>query len=163
MAALDVVLKGLKGLLAVLLGVMVVPVTLQIISRYTGLIPKYIWTEEVARFCFVWMIMVGSIVAVKEEAHFEVDLVPLPDEPRKRARSRLVVHVAMLLMAIVFSWYGYEFARFGSEQHSEMTGINMAAIYVSFPVAGLGWCLFLFDKISTDVETLWTSDQGDPS
>ena len=47
----------LKVVLTVLMGLMIVPVTLQIVSRHTGIIPRYIWTEEVARFCFIWIII----------------------------------------------------------------------------------------------------------
>lgn len=152
--------RVLKWGLAALLAVMIVPVTLQIISRYTGLIPKYIWTEEVARFCFVWLIMIGSIVGVREGAHFEVDVLPLSDEPARRAKARLVIHGLMCVLALVFAWFGYEFAVFGSSQQSEMSGINMVAIYASFPVAGLSWCLFLFEKIAEDIETLVGASPG---
>ncbi len=40
-------------LLIVSVAVLVIPVTLQIFSRYTSCIPSYIWTEEMARFCLV--------------------------------------------------------------------------------------------------------------
>ena len=33
--------------------ILIVPVTLQIISRYTALIPSWIWTEELSRFLFI--------------------------------------------------------------------------------------------------------------
>ncbi len=140
--------------MVLLLGVMLVPVTLQIVSRYTGWIPKYIWTEEVARFCFVWLIMLGSVIAVRDGSHFEVDLLPVPDDPRKAARGRLLVSGLMLVLALAFAWFGVEFTRFGAAQQSEMSGINMASIYVSFPVAGLSWCLFLLEKISEDLALL---------
>ena len=75
----------LRILLTVLMGAMIVPVTLQIVSRYTGLIPRYIWTEEAARFCFIWIIMLGAMVAVREGTHFEVDVLPTPASPRGEA------------------------------------------------------------------------------
>ena len=37
--------KFLKVALAILMGLLVIPVVLQIISRYIGIIPRYIWTE----------------------------------------------------------------------------------------------------------------------
>ena len=46
--------KLLEILLGACVGILVIPVTLQIISRYTPFIPSYIWTEEMARFLFVW-------------------------------------------------------------------------------------------------------------
>src|SRR5947208_17121634 len=57
--------KLLEILLAACVGILVIPVTLQVISRYTPFIPSYIWTEEMARFLFVWTIMIGAMVGVR--------------------------------------------------------------------------------------------------
>src|SRR3954469_21940888 len=56
--------------------ILIVPVTLQILSRYTGLIPSWIWTEELSRFLFIWMVMLGATIGVGEHIHFEVDVWP---------------------------------------------------------------------------------------
>src|SRR5688572_1794455 len=68
----------LSWLLAISLGILVIPVALQIFSRFTAIIPHYIWTEEMARFLFVWTIMIGAMIGVRESTHFEVDLWPRP-------------------------------------------------------------------------------------
>ena len=137
--------------MTLLMALMIIPVTMQIISRYTGVVPRYIWTEEVARFCFVWIIMIGSMVAVRDGTHFDVDLMPAPNTRREAGVSKLIVHLCMALMAVVFVWYGTQFARFGSIQTSEMSGINMLSIYVAFPLAGMSWILFLIEKIAEDI------------
>src|SRR5205807_3985807 len=72
------------------LGILVIPVTLQIISRYTPLIPSYIWTEEMARFLFVWTIMIGAMVGVREAQHFEVDVWPNLSRRSERSEERRV-------------------------------------------------------------------------
>ena len=65
--------RFLTFLLAMSVAILVIPVTLQIISRYTALIPSYIWTEEMARFLFIWMVLIGAMVGVRESSHFEVE------------------------------------------------------------------------------------------
>ncbi|HET7156794.1 MAG TPA: TRAP transporter small permease subunit, partial [Hyphomicrobiaceae bacterium] len=52
----------LEIILVFSVGILVIPVSLQIFSRYTALIPSYIWTEEMARFLFIWTIMVGAMI-----------------------------------------------------------------------------------------------------
>lgn len=151
---LDAYYRLLKLALTALMGVILVPVSLQIFSRYIGLIPRYIWTEEVARFCFVWIIMIGSMIAVRDATHFEVDVLPRPRTARKRALVRLVVDGLMLAMALVFVRYGYDFAVFGWEQTSELTGINMLSIHLAFPLAGATWVLFIGEKIVASLATL---------
>src|ERR1044072_4649651 len=66
----------LSWLVAITVGLLVIPVSLQIFSRYTELIPSYIWTEEMARFMFIWTIMIGAMIGVRESTHFEVDVWP---------------------------------------------------------------------------------------
>ena len=80
----------LSWLLVASVAVLIIPVTLQIFSRYTELIPSYIWTEELARFCFIWSIMLGAMVGVREGTHFEVDLWPPTERRAPQAALRLV-------------------------------------------------------------------------
>ena len=100
-SSLEFYYRLLKFLLTLLMALMIVPVSVQILSRYAGIFPRYIWTEEVARFCFVWIIMIGSMIAVRDETHFKVDLLPKPDTERQKGVSNLVVHIAMMLLALV--------------------------------------------------------------
>ena len=151
---LDAYDRLLRLAITALMGAILVPVGLQIFSRYVGFIPRYIWTEEVARFCFIWIIMIGSMIAVRDATHFDVDVLPKPRTARGRAIARLVVDGFMLVMALVFVRYGYDFAAFGWEQNSELTGNNMVSIHLAFPLAGVTWVLFLGERIVAAVATL---------
>jgi TRAP-type C4-dicarboxylate transport system permease small subunit len=159
MTILDHYFRVLRLAVTVLLGLMIVPVTLQILSRYTGLIPRYIWTEEAARFCFIWIVMLGAMIAVREGTHFEVDVLPTPASPRAEALMRLLVTVLMLVFALVFVWYGWGYAAFGWTQTSELTGINMVVIHAAYLITGLSWVAFLGERMVAAVAVL----RGDTS
>ena len=150
-SAIDAVYRTLQVLVTVLMMALVVPVVLQILSRFTELIPRYIWTEEVARFCFIWIIMIGSMIAVRDGSHFDLDVLPKPRTARGQAISRIFVHIAMLLMALTFIAFGYRFALFGLDQESELTGLNMLFIHAAWPLAGVAFTVFLCEKIWGDV------------
>src|SRR5260370_9225324 len=94
--------RGLQKLITVLIAVMIIPVTLQIFSRFFEFIPRYIWTEEVARFCLMWLIMLGAIIAVRDGTHFDVDVLPPPKTALAKAVARLIVHVATLLVPLFY-------------------------------------------------------------
>lgn len=155
---LDGYYRFLQTLAWLLMGLLIVPVTLQIVSRYTGLIPRYIWTEEAARFCFIWIILIGATIAVRDATHFEVDVLPTPRSPRGEAIMRLAVSGLMLVFTSIFLLYGYQYALFGYHQTSELTGINMLFIHGAYPVAGVTWALFLAERILVAVSVL----RGDP-
>ena len=139
----------LQVAITLLMFVLIVPVSMQILSRYTGVIPRYIWTEEIARFCFIWIVMIGAMIAVRDGTHFDVDVLP-KGMPRSQAISRLFVHVAMLAAALIFVVYGYEFAQFGAIQQSEISGLPMLTIYIAWPLAGATMVLFLAEKFVED-------------
>ena len=144
--------RGLRVLLTLLIAVMIIPVTLQIFSRFVDFIPRYIWTEEAARFCLIWLIMLGATIAVRDGTHFDVDVLSSPKTAKGKAVARMIVHVAMFLVALIFIAFGWRFAVFGWEQNSEMTGINMLWIHAAFPLAGVCWFLFLLEKIGDDIK-----------
>jgi TRAP-type transport system small permease protein len=144
---LDGYFKALQVVVTVLMGLMIVPVSLQIFSRYTGFIPRYIWTEEAARFCFIWIILLGATIAVREGTHFEVDVIPSPRTARGEAVMRLIVYVFMLIFTMVFVTNGYAYALFGFNQTSELTGINMVFIHGVYLLAGVSWLCFLGERV----------------
>lgn len=158
--AIDWFYRVLQVLLTVLMMALVVPVVLQILSRFTELIPRYIWTEEVARFCFIWIVMIGSMIAVRDDSHFQLDVLPKPKTAAGQAISRLIVHGAMLLMALTFVIFGFRFAQFGLDQESELTGLNMFAIHVAWPLAGVAFTVFLGEKIWADIALLRGGGHG---
>jgi len=141
--------RGLVWLMAAAVGILILPVTLQTFSRYTELLPTYLWTEEASRFLFVWMIMLGAMVGVRERTHFEVDIWPeLP--PRGEAVLRIVSNVFVLAFALVFVWWGVEFLRFGWNQSSEIAELPMWTIFVAWPLTGVSWVLFLGEAFVKD-------------
>ena len=144
---LDGIYRCFQTLGWVLMGLLIVPVTLQILSRYTGLIPRYIWTEEAARFCFIWIIMVGATIAVRDGTHFEVDVLPTPKNAKVEAIMRLWVTGFMLVFTWIFVIYGWQYAAFGWIQTSELTGINMVFIHGVYVVVGIVWTLFLGERV----------------
>jgi TRAP-type C4-dicarboxylate transport system permease small subunit len=145
----------LRWLLAVAVAILIVPVSLQIFSRYTELIPSYIWTEEMARFLFVWMIMIGSMLGIYEGRHFEVDVWPrLP--PRPQAALRLLSNIAVLAFALVFVYAGWHFTQFAWNRISELAELPLWLIHMAWPIAGVTWLLFTGEQVWDNARTLVT-------
>ena len=142
--------RVLNILIGVSVALLVVPVTLQMISRFTALIPAWIWTEEMARFLFIWMVMLGAMIGVREATHFEVDVWPQL-KPRTNAMLRIVSMLFVLVFAFVFVYYGIKFVQFGWSQTSELADLPMAWIFVAWPLTGLTWLLFGGERLLADI------------
>lgn len=152
--AVNRVLAGtILFLLIVTVGVLVIPVSLQIFSRYTALIPSYIWTEELARFCLVYAVMLGAMLAVREGTHFTVDVFPKLS-PRGTAKMELLSGSFILVFAFVFLWWGIEFTDFAWWRISELAELPLWIIHVAWPVAGAVWLLFQAERMLDAVAVL---------
>ncbi len=148
---LDGYYRLLQILLASLMGLLFLPVSMQILSRYTGLIPRYIWTEEIARFCFIWIILIGAMIAVRDGTHFTVDLLPPAKTRRGAALARIFVDAIIFLVALVFIIWGWPLVQFGLMQESEIAELPMITIYIAWPIAGVTWILFLAENLVENI------------
>jgi len=157
---IDVYYRLLSALLGLTVGILVVPVTLQIIARFTNLIPHWIWTEEMARFLFIWMVMIGAMVGVRDHTHFDVDVWP-ELKPRTNALLRIVSGVFVLMFALVFVWYGIKFVQFGWDQTSELADLPMTYIFIAWPLTGLTWLLFGGERLLLDLHIIRRRPGGD--
>ena len=154
--AIDYYYRFLKRVLTILMFLLMFPVSLQIFSSYIGFIPRYIWTEEMARFCFIWIILVGSMIAVRDGTHFTVDLLPPTQSKRTEALRNLFVDLCMFLTAVVFILWGQSFVASSLLQTSEMAEMPMIFIYIAWPLAGVSYVLFLAEKTVDNIK-LWRS------
>ena len=142
----------LRVLIGILTMVLALPVAAQVIARYTGIIPVYLWTEELATFIFVWVVMIGSMIAVWDGTHFNVEVLPEAKSPLIKLVQNLFVLILIFLFGVLFAWYGIEYTKFGAIQNSVMMGANMAVTHISVPVAGVVWALFAAYRIHQAVD-----------
>ena len=140
-------------LLVISVASIVLPVSLQIFARFTELLPRYIWTEELSRFLLVWMVMIGAMVGVREGTHFCVDLFP-GLKGRMKAASDIVAGLFVLIFAGVFLWWGIEFTDFAWYRISELAELPLWLIHIAWPIAGFTWILFQGERMWDDLQVL---------
>lgn len=150
--------SALSVLLAASVAILIIPVSLQIFSRYTALIPSYIWTEEMARFLFIWMIMIGAMIGIRESTHFDVDVWPQLG-PRGTALLKIVSSLFVLVFAMVFVLWGWQFTRFAWNRTSELAELPLWLIHIAWPVTGVSWLLFQGEHLINAVRVLAGYDE----
>jgi TRAP-type transport system small permease protein len=147
----------LRWLMVASVAILMVPITMQVISRYTALIPSYIWTEELSRFVFIWMVMLGAMIAVRDGTHFDVDVWPTL-KPRANAMLRIATNLLVLVFAMVYVYWGIEFVQFGWNQSSELAELPMTYIFIAWPLSGITWVVFLGEQFLADIRTIAAGD-----
>lgn len=159
---LDTFCAGLRVLLGILMACLAVPVGMQVLSRYTGIIPTFLWTEELATFIFVWVVMIGSMVAVWDGTHFDVVITPDAKRPLGRLVQQSIVHVFIMIFAALFAFYGIEYAKVGAIQSSVMMRANLMWIYISVPMAGIVWMIFSAYRLFEAFDLYRSSKEATP-
>lgn len=144
--------KLLSWTLVASVAILVIPVSMQIFSRTIPLIPAYIWTEEMARLLFVWSIMIGAMIGIREGTHFEVDVWPEMG-PRATAVVKLVSGLFVMVFALVFVWWGWEFTWSARNRISELAELPLWMIHLAWPLAGVTWVVFQAEHLLDHLRT----------
>lgn len=142
--------KILVFIIAVLMMVLLISVALQILGRYVPFVPRFLWTDEVARYTLVWVVFLGAIIGVRENKHFYVDFLPKNMSNTAETIVKVIYYLLMYLVAFIFVRYGYRFFIGGYGQHSQIIGFNLGFVYVTVPLAGCSWCIFLTENLYHD-------------
>jgi TRAP-type transport system small permease protein len=138
---LDRIEKGLDAVLVLMMIVMGGSVVLQVVSRYVFNRPTS-WSEELARYLFVWITFLGAAVVIRKRRH--VDVTVLTDRlPAGAAKVvYLVSDVAVLFMLGALTWAGAGLAIMAHRQLSAAMDLPMSLAYSAMPV-GTG-LMFVF-------------------
>jgi TRAP-type C4-dicarboxylate transport system permease small subunit len=129
--------KTEAALLIGLVSVMTVIVFLQVVYRYVLAQPLH-WSEEMARYLFVWLSILGATLGLQKRGHFGLDIFyqMLPD--RGRRALEFVIHLLMGTVIFVILVHGILLVQKTIPQESPAMGISMGWAYACLPVgAGL--------------------------
>lgn len=143
-------LRLLEWFLCALLTGIVLLTFAQVLFRYVFQ-TSLAWTEELARFMFIWLAALGAAYAFKKRAHFLLRF--LVD--KLSVRKRMVVEtLAVLLMAgflAVFIVYAVFYAHSVAGQQSPGTGLSKA---VPASAAVVGGVLMLYYILGNWIEDM---------
>jgi len=129
------------GLCRILVVVLIAVVLLQVLARFV-FHWEVLWTLEAAIFCFVWTIMLGSSIAVRRGAHYTIDIFP-----QTYRLIRLTSYAGILLLSLVFAWYGTIFAVSEWKRFSHPSMIRITFFVSAIPVMGITSALFILEKV----------------
>lgn len=130
-------LAGLPDALAALLLLTVtVLICAQVLVRY-ALGGSLVWSEELTRLLFVWMVLVAAVSAPRMQVDFIVELLP----PRLRALQRLLVELLVIGLTVVLiqgAWGMMDLRQF---DNYITLGISVRWLYLSLFLAGMAWLI----------------------
>lgn len=127
-------------LLTILSTVMVVVIFVQVVMRQLN--SSLSWSEELARFSFIWLIYIGISYGVKKQRHIKVDVVLVFLNQKGKVILNIISNVLFMAFAVFVIIYGFEIANklLGFGQKSPALQIPMGLVYMAAPI-GMGLTL----------------------
>jgi TRAP-type C4-dicarboxylate transport system permease small subunit len=126
-----------------ILAAMTILVFLTVIYRYFLLAPIS-WGEEMARFLFIALSMLGASLAMKDRSHFTITILTAKFPAPMRAWLDLVIALgATALLAIVID-NGWSLTLLNRNQISPALGVPMSIPYLAVPLGATLMVLFLW-------------------
>ena len=123
-----------RWIVIVLMVVMTVTVCLQITFRYCFNIPLG-WSEELARFSFVWVSFFGASALMRVREHVNVTVFVDNFPPRLQAACVLLANLCALVFAYYFVAGGLSLTTNEWAQLAPAMQIPMGWVYVVIPVS----------------------------
>ena len=126
-----------KMLCVIFLALMSIIIVLQVFFRYV-LNNSLSWSEELARYLFIWMIYVGISYGVKMDKHICVDAVYTFMPKSIKRGYAIVAYVLFLIFAVAIIYYDILVVgmQISSGQVSPAMGLPMQYVYAA-PVVGM--------------------------
>ena len=133
-------------------------VAAQVVTRFILKVPLP-WSEEIARYMFLWLTWVGASYATKERKHVRIDIIyeKLPVKGKKICTAISTVIWIVFLAVMVYLSVRLTASVASGGQIAVGSGIPMWIPYASIPV-GMG--LMLFRLLQNTVHDLKHKEEG---
>lgn len=138
-------LRNIHGIVAILIAVnrviatvlftlLTAVVALQVLTRFVLHTPM-IWSEEVARFLFFWVVLLGAAMSVKDRRHFVIDLFGgrTRGAPALRFLLDILPGVCVLAFSLLLFAEGVRYSQVGLFRTASNSRVNMALVYAAIP------------------------------
>lgn len=129
--------KLINFIIFVFMFIMCLVVCYQVITRFIFHDPPA-WTEEVARYCMVYIAMLGSGVAIRSGGH--MSLVMFTDKIKNRKIRKAIFVISCLscaAFAVYLIIYGCVYVKLGFMKAAASIPIKMGVVYPAIPIGGV--------------------------
>lgn len=134
--------------------IMTIMVFLQVIFRYV-LGEALSFSEELARYMFVWSVAMGTALALRKRKHIGVEVFVDWLPVRIGAKINMVGTLLKLLFFGLLIWYGFVMVGATMDQESPALLLPMGYVYLAIPLSGI---VLFVSEIANFLESYHTGD-----
>ncbi len=128
--------RSVNWFLAILMFGMVIIVSAQVWYRFV-LNDPLSWSEEAARYLFVWISFMGAAAGVRYQVHLGIDLLDKLLSPGAYRVAVVLVNLIIQIFLLVIIYWGFKILGVIQFQESPSMHISMRYPYMAVPVGGI--------------------------
>ncbi|MCT4586958.1 MAG: TRAP transporter small permease [Carboxylicivirga sp.] len=131
--------KILEYILIGLMGLLVIDVLWQVMSRYILTSPSS-FTDELAGFLLIWVGVLGSAYVAGQKQHLAIDLLIQKSSLTNQKRLNLIINISIALFALFVMVVGgtwLSLTRFQFNVSSAALHLPLGYVYLILPISGL--------------------------
>jgi len=113
----------------------------QVVFRYVFNDPL-VWSDELARYLFVWTAFLGWIVAARRRSHLAIGMLVTKLPPRAATACRVFASMVAVAFAGVLAWYGWRIMVRNLDVDTTALPLAMGVVYAIVPLAAIAVALY---------------------
>lgn len=135
--AKNVLDRVLTWIVVALFALLVVDVAWQVFARQVLDSPSG-WSEELAKYLFIWLGLFAAALVFGERGHIAVDVAVKKLPLAAQKVFAVIVQLAILVFAVlVLVWGGYRVVDLAWNQNLTGLPVNVGPLYLALPISGV--------------------------
>ena len=155
--------RAVEGLIVLAATTLVTIVTTEVVLRY-GFKHSLIFTEELSRYLMVWIVFLGSALAVRDGAHIHINFLIKRFNQRTQKWLRLSAHALTLVFLVFVAIEGIKILPQQLYQMCITINLSLFYFYLAIPVGSILMIIFLlptFNDILKEKNSAAATDEGE--
>jgi len=138
-------------IMTVCLDIFIINVLLQIISRVI-LNEPFVFTEEVSRYLFIWMVFLGLSYSTKANKHISVNALQKHFPFTVRYLTTVLIHIITIMVYIWVLYYGVQYLFFVKDVRTSVLQISKAIVASIIPLSAFLMLLRTGERIVVEFQ-----------
>ncbi len=106
-----------------------------------------VFSEELSRFLFIWVVYIGSIIAVRDDSHIYVDFMRKKLPSKLQFVLKIICEIAMILGCTLFFLGSIDLTEVNITDHSPVAGISLGFVYFAGLAGSFGMIVMLLIRL----------------
>jgi C4-dicarboxylate transporter DctQ subunit len=135
-----------EALVILIAGIIVAIVTAEVTLRYV-FSHSMIFTEELSRYLMVWIVFLGSALAIRDGSHIRIQILVNRLGPRLQQIVKLAAYILIIAFLIFITVEGLKILPRQLQQMCITIDISLFYFYLAIPVGSILMIIFLLPVI----------------